>query len=67
MSGHPTQESTTEERLEKGKELESLLNELIKSMKDMQLRFTKLEEVESSNQQKTKEKRIFPPSMYNTR
>ena len=38
MSGHPTQESTTEERLEKGKELESPLEELIKSMKDLELR-----------------------------
>ena len=53
----PTQKSTGSARGEKGKELESLLNELIKSMKDLQLRFAKLEKVENLSQQKPKDKR----------
>ena len=40
---------------EKGKELESTLDELIKSMKVFQLRFAKLDNVESLSQQKSKE------------
>ena len=43
------------ENMEKGKELESPLDELIKSMKVFQLRFAKLDNVESLSQQKSKE------------
>ena len=38
----PTEEPTTLARVEKGKELESLVDELIKDMKDLHMRFAML-------------------------
>ena len=49
VSNHPTQESTTRARGQKGKELDSPIDEIIKSMKDLQLRLTKPEKVENFN------------------
>ena len=46
---NPTQESTTRARGQKGKELDSPIDEIIKSMKDLQLRLTKPEKVENFN------------------
>ena len=51
---HPTKESTTLARVEKGKEVESSIHELIKGMEDLQLSFAKLEKIESSSQEKPK-------------
>ena len=45
----PTQESTTRARGQKGKELDSPIDEIIKSMKDLQLKLTKPEKVENFN------------------
>ena len=45
---HPKQESGTRTDDSKGKEPESAIDELIKGMRDLQLKFTKLEKGESS-------------------
>ena len=48
----PTEEPTTLARVEKGKELESLVDELIKGMEELQLSFSKLEKIENLQSKK---------------
>ena len=57
-----TQESNTRAREEKGKELQSPLEELIKSMKDLQLTFAELEKVEACvNKNPRTDRKLYLP------